>query len=94
MAGKTPPNELAEPAPIPTPAGGHSIPPQTANRDEAKSFVEAANAAAPSLVREFIEFLIDYKVWWVTPLVLVLLTLAGLVVLGGTAAAPFIYPLF
>ena len=94
MARKTPPNELAEPASMPTPAGGHSISPQMANQDEAKSFVEAANAAAPSLVREFIEFLIDYKVWWVTPLVLVLLVLAGLVVLGGTAAAPFIYPLF
>jgi hypothetical protein len=58
------------------------------------SFENQANSASPGLLREFFDFLIDYRVWWLTPIVIVLLLLAGLVFLGGTAVAPFIYPLF
>jgi hypothetical protein len=49
----------------------------------------------PSIFREFLSFLIKEKKWWLIPLVLVLLGLVGLLVLvEGTALAPFIYPLF
>ncbi len=34
------------------------------------------------------------KKWWVTGLVLLLLALGSLMLLAGTAAAPFIYTLF
>lgn len=34
------------------------------------------------------------KKWWLIPLVLVLLAVAGLMALASTAAAPFIYTLF
>lgn len=46
------------------------------------------------LVREFMGFLGENKKWWLGPIVVVMLLLGALVLLGGTAAAPFIYTLF
>jgi hypothetical protein len=34
------------------------------------------------------------KKWWLLPIMLVLFMLGALMLLGGTAAAPFIYSLF
>ncbi|WP_173820331.1 DUF5989 family protein [Niastella vici] len=39
-------------------------------------------------------FLKARKKWWLAPLIIVLLLLGILIVLGGTALAPFIYTLF
>jgi hypothetical protein len=50
--------------------------------------------ARPSLFAEFWYFIKQNKKWWLLPLVLVILLLAGLVFLGSTPAAPFIYTLF
>lgn len=47
-----------------------------------------------SIFREFLEFLMTNKKWWLGPIVLVLLALGGLLLLTSTAAAPFIYTLF
>ena len=50
-----------------------------------------------SIVREFWLFLREHKAYWLAPLIVVSLLLAGIVVLGligGGAAAPFIYTLF
>jgi len=46
------------------------------------------------LLSEFVDFLKHNKKWWLTPIVVVMLLVGVLVVLGGTAAAPFIYTLF
>ena len=46
------------------------------------------------LVAEFWAFLKDNKKWWLAPIVVSVLLLGALVLLGGTAAAPFIYTLF
>jgi hypothetical protein len=56
----------------------------------------AQHAAAPrrGFFGEFAVFLRDNKKWWLLPMLVVLLALGALVVLGGTAAAPFIYTLF
>ena len=48
----------------------------------------------PSIVSEFIAFLKVNKKWWLIPLVIAMLAMIGLVFLGGTAVAPFIYTLF
>jgi hypothetical protein len=45
------------------------------------------------LLKEFGCFAWDNKAWWIIPIVLVLLLLAGLIVVGQSAA-PFIYTLF
>lgn len=51
---------------------------------------------APSmwqLCKEFLLFLRQEKKWWLIPLVLVLLLLAGLIVFSsGSVLAPFMYP--
>ncbi len=55
---------------------------------------QAAVTSRPGLVREFWDFLKDSKKWWLTPILVCLLLFGALVLLGGTAAAPFIYTLF
>lgn len=50
--------------------------------------------ARQSLSKEFIAFMFANKKWWLLPLILVMMGMVGLVFLGGTAAAPFIYTLF
>jgi hypothetical protein len=54
------------------------------------------NPKRQSLLRDFLAFLREEKLWWLLPLLLVLLLL-GLLALGANSAgplAPFIYPIF
>ncbi len=46
------------------------------------------------LVSEFLDFLKHNKKWWLAPIIISILGLGLLVLLGGSAAAPFIYTLF
>jgi hypothetical protein len=48
----------------------------------------------PGFLRDVLGFLLENKKWWLIPIVVVLVLMAGLLILGGTAAAPFIYTLF
>lgn len=57
-------------------------------------FEQEASESAPGLLSEFWAFLKESKKWWLTPILLCLLLIGALVLLGGTAAAPFIYTLF
>jgi hypothetical protein len=59
-----------------------------------EDFLQEAEQPQPGLVREFFDFLLNNKKWWLTPIILVLFLVGLLIVLGGTAAAPFIYTLF
>ncbi|MCY4078101.1 MAG: DUF5989 family protein [Acidobacteria bacterium] len=43
---------------------------------------------------ELWDFLATNKKWWLTPIVIVLLLVGTLILVSGTAAAPFIYTLF
>jgi hypothetical protein len=54
----------------------------------------AQNSDEQSLVVELIDFLKSNKKWWLAPILVVLLSLGLLLLLSGTAAAPFIYTLF
>lgn len=58
------------------------------------SFQQAAQEQQPGFFREFFEFLLESKSWWLTPIIIVLLLVGVLVFLGSSAIAPFIYPLF
>lgn len=64
------------------------------NDDPAQAFEKAGTQANPGVTREFLQFLRQNKKYWLIPLLASLALLAGLVLLGGTAAAPFIYSLF
>jgi hypothetical protein len=76
-------------------------------RDKARYFRPMADAPRPdddfeaqvegeraSLGREFLDFLMENKKWWLAPIVISVLLLGALVFFGGSAAAPFIYTLF
>jgi hypothetical protein len=63
-------------------------------RREEDDFARAAHAKAPGVLREFGDFLLHNKKWWLTPIILVLLLFGLLIVLAGSSAAPFIYTLF
>lgn len=58
------------------------------------SFEQAASEEQPGIVAEFLEFLIESKAWWITPIVVVLLLVGLLIVLSSSVVAPFIYPIF
>ena len=64
------------------------------NQNKQSEFEKAGEEKQSSLFSEFIELLKHNKKYWLIPLLLVLLGLGLVVVLGGTAAAPFIYTLF
>jgi hypothetical protein len=59
-----------------------------------KDFQRAAGEKRSNLITEFLAFLRDNKKWWLLPILIVILVLGGLVLLGGTGLAPFIYTLF
>lgn len=61
---------------------------------EKNEFEAQIGGARPGLLREFYDFLRENKKWWLTPIIVSVLLLGALVLLGGTAAAPFIYTLF
>jgi len=46
------------------------------------------------IFREFWQFLSESKKWWLLPVVIILVMFGVLMILSGTAAAPFIYTLF
>jgi hypothetical protein len=64
------------------------------NSPQQDDFSKQAEAAQPSLVAEFMDFLIHNKAWWLTPIILVMLLVGLLVILGSSPAAPFIYTMF
>jgi hypothetical protein len=58
------------------------------------SFEQAGSDRQSGLIGEFCQFLLYNKKFWIAPLLVVLLGMGLLIMLGGTAAAPFIYTLF
>lgn len=64
------------------------------NDEKENEFLSQASGKQRGLVSEFIGFLKANKKWWLAPIIISILLLGLLVVLGGTAAAPFIYTLF
>ncbi len=62
--------------------------------DKKNTFEEASQSRQASLAGEFFGFLRQNKKYWLIPLLVALLGLGLLILLGGTAAAPFIYTLF
>jgi hypothetical protein len=54
----------------------------------------AAEQPQPSLLSDFWYFLRYHKRWWLVPLLLILLLFGALMLLSGSAVAPFIYTFF
>lgn len=65
------------------------------DRSEGEDFAsQAQEGENASLASEFVDFLKENKKWWLAPILISMLGLGMLVMLGGSAAAPFIYTLF
>ena len=62
--------------------------------DKKRAFEQAQQEKQAGLLKEFFLFLKHNKKYWMIPILLTLLALAALMLLGGTAIAPFIYTLF
>ena len=61
---------------------------------DVSEFEAAALHSETGLISEFWYFLKNSKKWWLLPIVVVLLIFSGLMLMSGTAVAPFIYTLF
>jgi hypothetical protein len=57
-------------------------------------FEKAGRGKSTSILGEFFYFLKTNKKYWMIPILLALVILGTLIILGSTAAAPFIYTLF
>ena len=57
-------------------------------------FQKQADEAQVGLVREFIDFLRYNKAWWLTPIIIVLLLVGGMMYLATVGAGAFIYSVF
>lgn len=62
--------------------------------DPRSAFEREAESEKTGLLREYLDFLLHNKKWWLIPILLALLLVGVLIVLSSTAAAPFIYTLF
>lgn len=60
----------------------------------AESFAQQAARGQRGVIGELWDFLRHNKKWWLIPIVAVLVIVGAIILLGGTAAAPFIYTLF
>jgi hypothetical protein len=59
-----------------------------------EDFAAAARAGRRTIVGEVWYYVKLYRSWLVVPVLLALALLGGLVMVGGSGAAPFIYALF
>jgi len=84
-------NERADQVPRISQEISMSDEPQSRANDD---FAAQAAEDRVGLVAEFVSFLKENKKWWLAPIIVSILGLGLLVLLGGTAAAPFIYTLF
>lgn len=54
----------------------------------------ATTESGASVLSELLYFLGRSKKWWLVPILLLIVLFGALMLLSGTAAAPFIYTLF
>ena len=66
----------------------------TSRPKQSKEFEKLTPKRRYTLMEEFWFFLKHNKKWWLLPIIIVLLFLSLIVLLSGTAVAPFLYPLF
>lgn len=68
--------------------------PEQPERDSGSFLEQASHEKETGLVGDFIGFMKENAVWWLTPILVVFGLLGLLLILGGTGVAPFIYTLF
>jgi len=56
-------------------------------------FLAQSKGTSPGILAEFWDFLCHNKKWWLAPIIIALLLIGLLILLSGSAIAPFIYPI-
>jgi hypothetical protein len=64
------------------------------NGEQKRRFEKAATQGNQGLIVEYMRFLARNKKYWLIPVIAVLLLIGLLVMLGGSVAGAFIYPIF
>lgn len=64
------------------------------SKESRNRFEAAGRASRSGIFAEVFQMLRQNKKYWLIPILLLLLALGALILLGGTAVAPFIYSLF
>lgn len=62
--------------------------------DSENRFTDEAARSRRGLISDVWDFLQTNRKWWMLPIVVVFALFGVLMLIGGTAAAPFIYTLF
>jgi hypothetical protein len=62
--------------------------------EKRSAFETSGEEKESSLMGEFLAMLKENKKYWLIPILVILLLFGVLIILGSTAAAPFIYTLF
>jgi hypothetical protein len=62
--------------------------------NDRNDFEAAGDEKEASLFQEIIEFIIEYKKWWLIPIVISFGLIGLLALFSASGAAPFIYTLF
>lgn len=68
--------------------------PDDATPGAREDFQRAADGSSTGLLVELARFLRENRKWWLVPVIVSLIVIGALVLLGGTAVAPFIYTLW
>ena len=61
---------------------------------QSSEFEQLNNQSSDGIVREFWQFIVENKSWWMIPIMIVFGLFSVLLVLAGTGALPFIYTMF
>ncbi|QDT93236.1 DUF5989 family protein [Gimesia algae] len=64
-----------------------------ASEEQSSDFLSQSESAAPGILAEFWDFLKHNKKWWLAPIIIALLLIGLLILVSGSAIAPFIYPI-
>jgi hypothetical protein len=70
------------------------MPDERPQEPPSQDFMEQAQEARPSIIREFADFLMHNKKWWLLPILIVLGLLGVLIFIGGSGGGIFVYTLF
>ena len=68
--------------------------PSESSKGANTEFAREAAEASPGIVREFVQFLVENKKWWLIPILVAVGFIALLVALSASPLAPLIYPIF
>ncbi|WP_417384877.1 DUF5989 family protein [Gimesia sp.] len=64
-----------------------------ASEEQTSDFMAQSESKAPGILAEFWDFLKHNKKWWLAPIIIALLLIGLLILISGSAIAPFIYPI-